>query len=540
MRIIATILADLDRSPLGTRSRLADDLAGRPVLRRTVERVTQVGGLDAVHVLCPAEQAERVRALLAGLALSVETYDGAPAPYAALVRTSRMWGLDAWRGGAGSLCAFDEDFHAPLLNALAARTGADAVLSIAAAGPLVSPDLCEAMIAHFREHAEVARLTIIQAPPGLGAFLIHRDVLADLTATNLPPGALLVYQPTNPTPDLTGQDACCRPPVEIIQARGRLLCDTRRSTARVKRLLDAGAETWDARRIACELTAEQTRRVEDVPAEIEIELTTDDPRSGGSLLRPRGAGVGRRGPITPEVLRRITEWIDGQDDVCVLLGGFGEPCLHPDFGRICRALRDGGAASLAVRTCALVEDPAVEAALFETPVDIIEVTLDAAGAETFRRVHGLDAYDTALARVERWIARRSDERRVRPLIVPSLVKANETLEDLEAFVDTWQRRLGAVSVTGYSHRAGQCPERAVTSMTPPRREPCRRVRSRAIILADGRMTTCDQDFAGRQALGSLEITPPAELWRSELLQRIRTAACPDTPLCPRCEEWHRP
>jgi len=126
------------------------------------------------------------------------------------------------------------------------------------------------------------------------------------------------------------------------------------------------------------------------------------------------------------------------------------------------------------------------------------------------------------------------------MIVPSMIKANETLDDLETFVDHWQNRLGMVQVTGYSHHAGQLPRRAVTETAPPDRAPCRRVFSRMIVLADGRVTTCDQDFAGTQTLGLLTDTPISDIWRSDRLETIRSRICGDAPLCAPCTEWHRP
>ena len=38
MKVIATLQADLEETPLGTKSRLADELGGVPVLLRTVQR----------------------------------------------------------------------------------------------------------------------------------------------------------------------------------------------------------------------------------------------------------------------------------------------------------------------------------------------------------------------------------------------------------------------------------------------------------------------------------------------------------------------
>ncbi len=540
MKLIATIAVDLETSPIGTRSRLADDLFGQPVLRRTIERALAMETCADVCVLCPSNQAESIHALLDGLPVKLETHAAGPAPYRTLVRAGRMWGLNGWRGGIGSLCVFDEDIHITLVHAMVEKHGADAILSIPAAAPLLDPRLLDAMARHFEENLTLAKMTVVQAPPGLGAVVIDRGVLSEIAKTGQPPGAVLVYQPNHPLPDLTGKEACYRPSAEIVQAAGRLLVDTRRSSDRVRRLFDAGGESWDALKIARWLTTSEANRVADIPEEIEIELTTDDPLGEGALLRPRGAAVGQRGPIDLEIIRRIAEWIANDDDVRIVLAGFGEPTAHPRFGDICRILRDGGAAAIAVRTGASRTDARIDAALFETPVDLVEVTLDAASVETYLRVHGTDVYQAVCDQVERWLARRSEQQQVLPMIVPSMIKANETLDDLETFVDHWQNRLGMVQVTGYSHHAGQLPRRAVTETAPPDRAPCRRVFSRMIVLADGRVTTCDQDFAGTQTLGLLTDTPISDIWRSDRLETIRSRICGDAPLCAPCTEWHRP
>jgi len=364
-------------------------------------------------------------------------------------------------------------------------------------------------------------------------------MLDEWAPTSQPPGLLLSYHPDRPIADLTGREPCHRPAAAIIEASGRLLCDTRRSFDRVRDLIAAGGDDWSAERIGAWLCERRTSHVEIVPHEIEIELTTEDP-APNSLLRPRGEKVGRRGPIDLAAIRRVLDWIAGYDDVRIVLGGFGEPCLHPKFAEICRLFRESPAAAIAVRTGGLVADPLVETALFETPVDVVEVTLDAARAETYARVHGVDAHDEVMARLEKWMTRRAASRRVRPLVFPSFVKARETLDDMEDFFDAWHRRLGMAVISGYSHCAGQLPDRSVTRMAPPGRARCRRGFSRAMILADGRMTTCDQDFAGRQVVGNAREEPLDALWRGSCLEKARGDEPTDLPLCGRCDEWHRP
>ena len=65
-----------------------------------------------------------------------------------------------------------------------------------------------------------------------------------------------------------------------------------------------------------------------------------------------------------------------------------------------------------------------------------------------------------------------------------------------------------------------------------------------LVLADGSVTMCDQDYAGAHILGNVRDQSLAEIWQGADLARIRAAhesgAFNATPMCADCEEWHRP
>ncbi len=81
-------------------------------------------------------------------------------------------------------------------------------------------------------------------------------------------------------------------------------------------------------------------------------------------------------------------------------------------------------------------------------------------------------------------------------------------------------------------------------MAPPTRFPCSRLKQRAMILADGRMTLCDQDFRGNHAVGSLLEQGLATIWNGPALTEARNRHLnqdwDSLPLCRACDEWHRP
>jgi len=546
MKIIAVIEADTQRSPLGTPSRLAEELAGRCVLKRTVERVLACRRLDGVFVVTPAEQRSTVADLLDGADVPIETHAAGAPPWQELVRCSRKWALDGWRGGIGGTCVFDEHIHCAVLGALAARENADAVASIPAAAAVLDSELLEAMADHARNTASQVLLTFAQTAPGLSILIAQTKLLDELTRAGVPPGRALAFDPNDPKDDPTIRPCCYKVPTVVSHAGGRLLADTHRSVERIASLLeDLGDEpaSLRAERVSRWLLERRDQPSPHLPRELELELTTQD-ELAGTTLRPRGSAVGARGPIELSLIERLACEMARYDDSRIVLGGFGEPLRHPQFAAVVAACRRAGIFGLAVRTNGIgLDGPALEA-LLDHKVDVVIVTIDAASPEGYRRVHGVDAYEQVCANIARLDEQRRQRGQPQPLIVPEMVKTRTTLREMEAFFDMWMRRAGWANIVGYSDHAGQLEDRAVMNMAPPVRRPCLRIMTRALVLADGRLVPCDQDFAGRHAVGTVQDHSLAELWTGPAMERLRAShragRWEGLALCPACKEWHRP
>lgn len=547
MKTIAAVEVDLERSPLGTASRLADDLCGTPVLRRTLGRMARCRRVDAVHVIVPAEQRARAARLVDGLPVRIESHNAGRPAWQALTSAARKWSLDGWRGGIAGACWFDEQLHASVLAALGTRENADAVVVVPAAAALVDPDLIDAMIAHHETIADAMRMTFTVAPPGLAGLVIRPDLLGELAAAGTPPSQLLAYRPDHPGGGYLNQKFCYQTPNTVAHTAVRLLADTERGVAVIRDVLAEAGEGASAETI-CRVAAGRDKVEESLPREVELELTTAD-QLAETQLRPRGVIVPRRGPVAVDLVRRLVDELRAFDDSLLILGGFGEPLLHPGFGElleICRPVDDerGGVFGLGVRTNGIALDAAMRRRLLEHGVDLLTVTLDAHSSETYTRVHGHDAFDQVTAHVNRLLDELREARMARPLVLPEMIKARETTGEMEAFYDHWLRTLGAAVITGYSHHAGQLPDRAVVGMAPPRRVACRRLATRTLVLADGSVVACDQDFKAKHVLGSLHEATLREIWTGSAYARLRDAHVGQRfngwSLCTGCDEWHRP
>lgn len=547
MRTVTTVFADFVTSPAGTPSQLRTELAGQPILKRTLERLLQTDGPDTRCLVVHQRDETTAREFLQNHGLT-ENFDvlarepGSPARHT-LLRNARKWHLEAWRGGLLGATWFDEYFDTRTAAAVLQHYRCEALLCVDGHQPVLDPTLTTTLYDHAQNTAELVPFFFTQAPPGLTGVIITAECLEELLRLTIPFGLLLTYRPEVAQSDPIIRPSCCHVPTAIAQTRARFVADTQRARQRLGDALGALGDDVDADALCAWSRQPDHDRAGPLPIEIELELTTADPLPN-TTLRPRGDRVPHRQLDDLATLeQRITEFATC-DDRLVVLGGHGDPLQHPGFPEVCRLLRAAGIFGIAVTTPLIDLPESHLEALFAHQIDVLEVLLDAQTAAQYQRVHNADHLATALDNISRIERHRRDNGLPHPIVVPSFTRAAATIEEMEDFYDGWLRTVGAARITGYNEYCGVLPPDTLIPVEPPNREPCRRLRRRMMFLADGTVAPCVQDVAGVAGLDSWHTTAVHDLWRSEALTALRAKQdqleLDGLRLCPTCREWFRP
>lgn len=576
-KVIAVVACDLDRAPLGGRSRLGDRWGDHTVLGHTVRRIAAVAAVEKIILMvsegvgenCNASVSPAERnASLHSLGLDEFTLSDRLVLMPLLrrqeqltrrVQAGRAWGQMSWRGGAGQWTVFDEDYHPQSVWSAVEQFGdpaEGAVLCVPAHAALVSSALLANLVDHHLTKNHELPYTYCLAAPGFGGFILSGKLTQEMAQHNLLPGQLLAYDPLHPVFDTIIREGCMQVDPALSRISNRVLLDTDRSwlawgsgledVARSVNMPPAELAAWCAqRRQTCnrwpmELEIELTiRRATTPPGTVSVELR--------HALKTLPAGVWET-------------WLAAQswpDDLTLTVAGAGDPLLYPELLSVLRAARRAGIRHIHLQTDLLSDSETtptwnghtLATALEEDLIDVLSVASYGEDSATYLKVAGVDGQAAMHAHLMAAMQQCQKMARSVPLLVGRLLKVQETIGQLESFFDRWVAH-GHWAVLDYpTDRAGMVPFAGVVDMAPGRRKPCRRIQSgdgRLLIRCDGQAVACDQDVTGKLGIGNIQSATLEQLWRSTGLETLRQAHAATTngitltlePCC-QCREWHR-
>ncbi|MHC4993719.1 MAG: radical SAM protein [Planctomycetota bacterium] len=518
------------------------------VIGHTLRRLMRVDGLGPIVVLHGDEDetAHTLQTLqqddtLAGATVTHRAGGGLADKATPARRAARKFAPRAWRGGLGGATVWDEILApAAMVDALQA-VGAAAGLLVGADWPLVDPDLCAGLIERRLSEPEQLRLVFNQAPPGLAGCVIERSLLEELIESGAMIGSLLDYQPRVPQGDPIGKAPCVQIEPAVRDASIRLTHDWPRYAQPLNQLATNTSPDdlleLSATQIVQRLVGADTH--EAWPNELTLEITTA--RAARGPLAPAAEAIGAARPdLTVQQAVAIFEQVAREPDVALTLGGVGDPLLHPDWSAIVQAAHDAGIHGIHVRTDLIVDEDTLRK-IIAAPIDVISVSLNADTPETYRALMGADEHARVVRNIEWLLNNRNGQGAAGlPWVAPRLAKTAANVAELEDFFDRWTYFAGHAVIESPPTGCGATEDLSVMPMAPPVREPCRQLRRRVTVHADGAVAMCDQDWRGRGRLGAGADLRDAWQNACDTYARHEAGDFDACEPCAGCSEWHRP
>ncbi len=208
-------------------------------------------------------------------------------------------------------------------------------------------------------------------------------------------------------------------------------------------------------------------------------------------------------------------------DECVRLGirhirlhNYGESFIDRHLVEKIRYAKAAGVPNVGLISNGSLIDEKAARGIIDAGLDAINISLDAAGAESFERTRIGLKYRRVVENIERLVQLRKDAGRRRPKLILSFVRQGNNAEE-EAFIARWSAVADKVHVTDLHNWAGVLHRKSDVKY------PCYRPWLTFTILWDGRVSLCCADLDGQTILGDVRTSTIEAIWNGDTFRAVR-------------------
>lgn len=205
------------------------------------------------------------------------------------------------------------------------------------------------------------------------------------------------------------------------------------------------------------------------------------------------------------------------------LDGLGETIMNPEAFQMMRYVKSRGIKVMFSTNATLLDTNMVEA-IMDADVDLIIFSVNGATPEAYKAVHGRDCYDTAVANIRRFLARKR-ARRAPILVLLQMVRLPETLPQIKDFYRQWQSVPGVdivrvkkdvVCNEGLSLKKEKQPAK--------RQNPCSRLwHGPLYVETNGDVYASPGVLFKAEPIGNLKEQSLEKIWNNERMRAMRGA-----------------
>lgn len=285
------------------------------------------------------------------------------------------------------------------------------------------------------------------------------------------------------------------------------------------------------------------------PRDITIEATNIC--NGSCIMCPHGYDlIKNKGKMDFKLFKKIINQIQNWE-VRISLNGYGEPLLHPKIIDMIKFAQEKCLNKIEFATNAFFLNEEIAQKLIELNLYMIVISLNAATANTYKKIENRDDYNYILKNIYKFLelkkkyyaGKYKDNQeliRLNPQVEISFVKMKENTKEENLFIKMWEDKgvyLRIQNINSFSQQLSNIEDLFLKNKYLPEL-PCERLWTRMEIWWDGRVVICDNDFKGKVVLGNVNKQSLGEIWNGKIIRGIRKKHIEgifDNSLCKNCE-----
>lgn len=257
---------------------------------------------------------------------------------------------------------------------------------------------------------------------------------------------------------------------------------------------------------------------------------------------PRQDQTRPEGEIDMVVFSKLADEISRHAPAEVRLHKDGEPLMAPHIFDFIEHIKSVAPSTLLnMDTNALLLDEEMSGRLLDSKLDVLLFSVNAATADTYRKVRGSTKFDQVVANIERFLEMRKERGYVWPTVKVQLIIMADTRNEIGLFKEQWGEHEVDVLLIPAINWGGHRPEVQSLMEMPSRRYPCTFLFNSFSINWDGKVSFCNVDFDHLGIIGDVREQTIEEIWKSREFESYRMlhkqGRWNEIELCRDCNYW---
>ena len=240
------------------------------------------------------------------------------------------------------------------------------------------------------------------------------------------------------------------------------------------------------------------------------------------LMCPRPLMQRKTGLMDFSLFKKIVDESKGKTELLYMANGVGEPLIHPNIIEMIEyANKSGIHTMIGTNGTLLTKD--LTTRLFNSGLDIIELSIDAATSSTYNKIRGGKNYEQLLKNLRTFSEANHSRKSAKPFTILQFIMTKFNVQEAEQFYKKFKGAgFDLLAFINCHTWAGNIENFSVNCKKPLGKfSNCRLLWSQVAILWNGDVTPCNYDFDGKSVIGNVNNNSLKEIWNSSKMLRIR-------------------
>lgn len=499
-----------------------------------LNRVSQIEGLDKVVAIVHHNLISKVEREL----ISFPDIDFYPIPEGNKVRhyldqniieSSRKWGYRSLRGGAYETSFYDELLPMEIIKQIAEQIDAESILYLNPEMPLFDLEYTHQIMNAESKGEKTPPFYIRQTVQGLCPLFITETGLKEFKKNNWSARVVLKTHP--------GGDGL----TILHKYIENSTIDLSRGSFLLRCKNDFEHLTWVLNRLAEKekpfnaenLILESKEYDHSISMEVDIECSSES-FSHSTRLPQDIPDYHIDINIFNKVYNEICDWETGRLSIGDLTDTLGHPMVD-EIKEILKSKKPYGLHIILNVEKIIKNQDLMD--WFTIPMDILTLRVTSLCYSLFNSIDDLSD-------ILEYLKNQFNNNKLNfPAVNLELHKNEDNIYDIHKIAELADRYGVSYNWIPYNDYCGQLETSEIIQSLPNNRYPCEKLLNQMYILSNGNVSSCKQDYKGKQTWGNVHENSLAEIWNSEAYVKARKEQISGiydqtTPLCKNCQRWN--